>query len=167
MADYGDVSGGYSDQAIRDIVAQLQNQAPAQPVVDPVAATTPAPEVTPTMIQGTGVAPQAAPPGPPMVITPTLPAKAAGDDWTAPVPTMTPPAVTPLPAVMGRIAGVQPQSVPTMGSLMVRPAPSQGTLTDGFVNGAKAAYTHAKWIAVGGNGPEPMPYNGGPDYPSR
>lgn len=118
MADYGDVSGGYSDQAIRDIVAQLQGQAPAQPVAVPVAATTPAPEVTPTMQYGTGT--QAA--GPPMVITPTVPTKAAGDDWTAPVPTMTPPAVAAVPAapVMGRIAGVQPQAVPTMGSLMVR-----------------------------------------------
>lgn len=164
MADYGDVSGGNSDQAIRDIVAQLQGSpTDAQVAAAPQSGTgvmLPAPEVTPTMqyvapadpaAAPQAAAPQPAPaasqtinvggyampqigdpsqyvpatnPGPPMVITPTLPATrpTKADDWTAPVPTMTPPPVAAVPAapVMGRIAGVQPQAVPTMGSLMVR-----------------------------------------------
>lgn len=64
----------------------------------------------------------AVPPGPPMVITPTAPAKSAGDDWTAPSPTMTPPPAAAVPAapVMGRIIAPPVQRVPTMGALMVR-----------------------------------------------
>lgn len=158
MADYGDVSGGNSDQAIRDIVAQLQGSPTDAQVAAaaPAGVMLPAPEVTPTMQYvapaAVPVAPQAAAPaasqtinvggytmpqigdpsqyvpttspGPPLVITPTIAATrpTKGDDWTAPVPTMTPPAVAAVPAapVMGRIAGVQPQAVPTMGSLMVR-----------------------------------------------
>lgn len=42
-----------------------------------------------------------------------------------------------------------------------------GTLADGFVNGAKSAWEHARWIAGGGKGSEPAPYMGGKDYAPR
>jgi hypothetical protein len=66
MADYGDTSGGYSDQQIRDIVASLSPQSP--PAAAAPVGIMPAPEVTPTM---TYVVP-AADPGaaPPMDIHP-------------------------------------------------------------------------------------------------
>lgn len=62
MADYGDQSGGYSDQAIRDIVAQLVsngqpaaplNLAPAAPVTKPKEDdwAPPAPTMTPPPVQ--------------------------------------------------------------------------------------------------------------------
>jgi hypothetical protein len=60
MADYGDTSGGNSDQTIRDIVAQLQANG-MQPTVDASGAPVnvmPGPEVTPAM---TVMLPQSAP----------------------------------------------------------------------------------------------------------
>ncbi len=58
VADYGDVSGGYSDEAVRNIVAAMQP--PATPAAAPASmGVMVAPEVTPTM---TYMAPAAAAP---------------------------------------------------------------------------------------------------------
>ena len=86
-----DASNPGSDQAIRDIVAQLQGIPPAAPVAaTPPQGIMPAPQVTPTM---TYAAPQAAP-----AVAP----RAAPDEWAPPAPVMTPPPVSPL----GQMAGV-------------------------------------------------------------
>jgi hypothetical protein len=44
-----------------------------------------------------------------------------------------------------------------------------GTLADGFVNGAKSAWEHARWIARRGQGPQPAPYkaDGGATFDQR
>lgn len=47
-----------------------------------------------------------------------------------------------------------PQSVP-------------GQIWNGFSNGAKAWWDGVKWVEGGMNGPQPPPYTGGPDYPTR
>lgn len=176
MADYGDTSGGNSDQAIRDIVAQLVFDGTPAPAAAPAQAPYAAPEVTPTMLQGTAAAPASQPiaippqaimpapqgsdwgptqqlppsrqvdgpydimparsadeqaqrdqyfpggsayvpgPGAPLVITPptaAAPAASAGDDWTAPAPSMVAPAVTPL----GTMASVRARA-PAMGMVL-------------------------------------------------
>lgn len=114
MSDYGDTSGGYSDQQIRDIVAAL-NPAPPAAAAAPVgilpAPASVAPEVTPTM---TYAAPSA---GAPLSILPPaalVPAKPKEDDWAPAAPTMTPPPVTPL----GAMAAVPARRVPTLGGVL-------------------------------------------------
>jgi hypothetical protein len=64
--DYGDTSGGNSDQAIRDIVAQLQSNGLPAAQDAPAASlgVMPAPEVTPAMSVMLPSAPQAAPAAP-------------------------------------------------------------------------------------------------------
>lgn len=112
-----------SDQAIRDIVAQLVSNGQPAPGAAPAQAPYDAPEVTPTMLQGTAAAPASQPiaipgPGAPLVITPPTAAApasvSAGEDWTAPAPTMVAPAVTPL----GAMAAVQRPAAPAMGMVL-------------------------------------------------
>lgn len=136
MADYGDASGGYSDQAIRDIVAALGGPAPA------AAAPSVAPEVTPTMTYAAPAAPLGTGWGPTQQVAPVaqiqgpydiMPARdpqeqarrdrvfpggsaAREDDWAPAAPTMIAPAVTPL----GTLATVQRQA-PRMGVVLGRP----------------------------------------------
>ena len=123
MSDYGDTSGGYSDQAIRDIVAAVQGGQSAPPAAAAPVGVMPAPEVTPTM---TYVAPSApdAPGAPLSILTPVQQAdmltpavtRAKEDDWMPPAPTMAPPAVTPL----GALATVPRPRAPTMGVVLGR-----------------------------------------------
>lgn len=47
------------------------------------------------------------------------------------------------------------------------PGGSLAFVRDGVVNGAKAAWANAKWVAGGTNGAQPPPYAGGPDYPPK
>lgn len=98
-----------SDQAIRDIVAQLQG-VPAAPQDAPVAvpASWAGPEVTPTM--------QYAAPGAPLSLAPPS-AKAAATDWT--IPTYAP-AATPQMSVAPMGAMVAAPRGPTMGALLQR-----------------------------------------------
>lgn len=71
-------------------------------------------------------------PGPPLVITPPAATpKASEDNWTAPVPTMTPPPVSVIP--MGQLAAQRP-TAPQMGSTMtqpVQPAPTWQSMLQG------------------------------------
>lgn len=112
MADYGDTSGGYSDQQIRDIVAALSP--PAAPVAAAPAAVMPAPEVTPATTYGTAAAPMDIHPAAAFA-TPAAP-RAKEDDWAPAAPTMTAPTVTPL----GAMATVQ-RRPPVLGGVLGRP----------------------------------------------
>lgn len=99
MGDYGDTSGGNSDQAIRDIIAQLNGS----PTDAQVAANLPPPS-------------WAAAPGPPLSLAPPA-ARPAPDDWAPPAPVFTAPSVTPL----GAMAAVPRPVAPALGGVLALP----------------------------------------------
>jgi hypothetical protein len=47
------------------------------------------------------------------------------------------------------------------------PGGTAAFVKDGLVNGAKAAWANAKYVATGSNGAAPAPYTGGPNYPPK